>query len=265
MRNVTGGQWDAGLYESKHSFVWRHGQTLLNLLAPKPGEQILDAGCGTGQLTAEIAAAGANVIGIDSAPSMIEQAQQNFPALRFELGDVCALGFDAEFDAVFSNAALHWIPDAEAAVRSIRRALKPGGRFVAEFGGFGNIGALIGAACNALSALGVPNPERIHPWYFPSADEYKSLLERNGFHVGMAHLFDRPTPLERAGDSLSKWFLMFGQAYLAPLDRAAFAEFFRLVESYAAPVLFKGETWVVDYRRLRVVARASESSSNQAG
>jgi len=258
-----GPEWDTGLYESNHSFVWRHGSTLVDLLAPKAGERILDAGCGTGQLTAQIAARGAHVIGIDSASSMIEQARRNFPDIAFEMGDVRLLGFDAVFDAVFSNAALHWVPEAEAAVRSIRRALKPGGRFVAEFGGYGNVGALVGAACDALSALGVPNPERLNPWYFPSAAEYKSLLERNGFTVSLAELYDRPTPLERAGDSLSKWFLMFGQAYLAPLDHAAFSEFFRLVESYAAPVLHKGETWVVDYRRLRVVAWAEDGANDR--
>src|SRR5258708_1506630 len=132
-------EWNPGLYESSHSFVWEYGRDLIGLLAPQPGERILDVGCGTGQLTAEIARSGAHVVGIDSSSRMIEQARGNFPDLRFELQDVCTIEYRAEFDAVFSNAALHWVLRAEDAARAIAQALRPSGRFVAELGGHGNI------------------------------------------------------------------------------------------------------------------------------
>src|SRR5580700_8966364 len=131
--------WDSSLYDDRHSFVWRAGASLVELLDPKPGERILDLGCGTGHLTAKIAEAGVEVTGLDSSTSMIAQARQNFPGLKFSLADARDFRFDRPFDAVFSNAALHWIHDAEAVVRSIAAALRPGGRFVLEMGVRGNI------------------------------------------------------------------------------------------------------------------------------
>src|ERR1700722_14761386 len=147
--------WNPDLYQASHSFVWKFGRDLLAQLAPQPGERILDVGCGTGQLTGEISRSGAQVVGIDSATSMIEQAKQNFPDVRFEQFDVTAMPYREEFDAVFSNAALHWVRDTAAAANGISRALKPGGRFVAEFGGRGNIDALLEAVYPALESLGV--------------------------------------------------------------------------------------------------------------
>ena len=126
--------WDSTLYDAKHSFVWKHGASLLELLAPKPGERILDLGCGTGHLTAEIAKAGALVVGLDSSPTMIETARSAYPQLTFVEADARNFTLDAPCDAVFSNAALHWIHDADAVARSVHQALKPGGRFVAELG-----------------------------------------------------------------------------------------------------------------------------------
>src|SRR5262245_47515749 len=135
-------QWDPALYQSSHSFVWERGRGLVELLAPQAGERILDIGCGTGQLTAEIAGAGAHVVGVDNSAAMIEQARANFPELRFEQADVRSLKFDHEFDAVFSNAVLHWVQQADTAAAVMSRALKPGGRMVVEFGGHGNTQAL---------------------------------------------------------------------------------------------------------------------------
>ena len=131
--------WNAEQYQAGYSFVWQYGRDLLGLLAPQPGERILDAGCGTGQLTAEIAASGAEVTGIDSSAAMIEQARRNAPTVRFEVGDIRHLPYRAEFDAVFSNAVLHWVPEADEAAESFARALKPGGRVVIEMGGRGNV------------------------------------------------------------------------------------------------------------------------------
>jgi trans-aconitate methyltransferase len=249
--------WNADLYQSKHSFVFEFGRDVLTLLDPQPGERILDVGCGTGQLTAEIARAGATPTGIDSSPDMIEQARGNFPDIRFEVHDVCDLPFQSEFDAVFSNAVLHWVKRAEEAVAAIAAALKPGGRFVAEMGGRGNTRAFMAANDRALRALGVDLPERYHPWYYPGIAEYAGILERHGMEVTFATLFDRPTLLEGGDDGLLTWLRMFGSRLVQPLDAAQIPEYHRLTREYAAPELRKQDAWVMDYRRLRIAARKS--------
>ncbi len=132
-------KWNSELYQSSHAYVWNYGRDLLGLLEAKTGERILDIGCGTGQLTAEVARGGAQTLGIDSSREMIATARENFPHLHFEVADATALSFENEFDAVMSNAALHWIRDQRSAIASIARALKPGGRFVFEMGGHRNL------------------------------------------------------------------------------------------------------------------------------
>ena len=247
--------WNADLYQSKCSYVWELGRDLLALLDPRPGERILDAGCGTGQLTGEIARAGALVTGIDNAPAMVAQARSNFPGIRFEVQDICALPFRAEFDAVFSNAVLHWVTRAGDAAAAIARALKPGGCFVAEMGGHGNIRALMEASDRALEALGVQSPERFHPWFYPSVGEYASLLERHGFEVTFATLFDRATPLEGGEDAIPEWLRMFGSPLAQALEPEQIPEYYRLARDFARPALRRENGWFADYRRLRIQAR----------
>src|SRR6185503_16789135 len=138
-------QWDASLYDEKHSFVWKYGEEVVELLAPKYGERVLDLGCGTGHLTNKIAASGAIVVGIDVSADMIEQARTLYPGLSFEIADGTKFHFADPFDAVFSNAALHWIEEQDRVTDCIARALKPGGRFVAEFGGKDNTQKIKGA------------------------------------------------------------------------------------------------------------------------
>jgi len=246
--------WNPDLYESSHSFVWKLGRDLLAQLAPQAGERILDVGCGTGQLTAEIAASGAHALGIDSAASMIGQARRNFPELRFEQADVTALSYRDEFDAVFSNATLHWVRDADRAAAGIRRALKPGGRFVAEFGGRGNTAALLHSVYQELESLGVRQPERLNPWYYPSLGEYAALLERHGLAVTFAALFDRPTPLEGGDDALANWLAMFGACFMDAVPPEQRPQFLRGVAERAAPQLRPNGVWTLDYRRLRIRA-----------
>jgi trans-aconitate methyltransferase len=245
-------EWNPGLYESSHSFVWEYGRDLLGLLAPQPGERILDVGCGTGQLTSEIARGGAQVVGIDSSTAMIGQAAANFPGLRFALQDVSAMQYREEFDAVFSNAALHWVLRAEGAVRAMAAALKPGGRLVAEFGGQGNIRALLEAVRQALISKLGSAPERLNPWFFPSVGEYAAILERHGLEVAFAALFDRLTALEGGPKGLANWFAMFGGPIAEELRQPEFVD---LVEQFAAPHLLRDGSWFADYRRLRIVAR----------
>ena len=257
----VGDSWNAALYQTCHSFVWELGRDLLALLDPQPGERILDVGCGTGQLTAEIARAGAQVTGIDNSAAMIAQARGNFPAIRFEIQDVCALPFCGEFDAVFSNAVLHWVTRAAEAVAAMSRALKSGGRLVAELGGRGNVGALLNASDRALRALGVNEPERFHPWFYPSIGEYAALLERHGFEVAFATLFDRPTPLEGGDEAIPNWFRMFGSRLTEPLAPERMPEYFRLAREFAAPALRRDGGWVADYRRLCIAARKTSELS----
>ncbi|MBN9519029.1 methyltransferase domain-containing protein [bacterium] len=243
--------WNPRLYDDRHAFVWRHGAALIDLLAPRPGEVVLDLGCGTGHLAAQITEAGATVLGVDSSAEMIAEARRAYPALAFEVGDARHLTFDGRFDAVFSNAALHWVTDAGLAAAGIARALKPGGRLVAEFGGRGNVRAILTALRAAAEQVGggVVDP----PWYFPSVGEYAALLERYGLEVTFAALFDRPTPLD-GRDGLRRWVEMFGGAVLGrvPADRRD--EFLARVEDGARPHLDRDGGWVADYRRLRVVA-----------
>src|SRR3954451_21269605 len=163
--------WDAELYEAQHAFVWQMGAGLIDILAPKPGERVLDVGCGTGQLTHEIANRGAEVLGVDASPEMIGQARENYPRLRFALQDAASMSFNSEFDAVFSNAALHWGLDAAGAANSMSRALVSGGRLVLEMGGRGNIRQIQQAVESAFlrySNAGVPAKRN----YFPSLSEY---------------------------------------------------------------------------------------------
>lgn len=244
--------WNAQEYQAGYSFVWQYGRDLLGLLTPQPGERILDVGCGTGQLTAEIAASGAEVTGIDSSEEMIEQARRNIPHLRFEAQDVCRLPYREEFDAIFSNAVLHWVTSASEAAASMSRALKPGGRLVIEMGGHGNVREMLAASDCALRKLGVEDPERDRPWFYPTIGEYASILERHKMEVTFAALFDRPTPLEQG---LAGWYRMFGQKLTARLAADRLPEYYRLIEQFASPELRTASGWSADYRRLRIVAR----------
>lgn len=247
-------QWDARAYDAKHAFVYEKAKGLVDLLAPKRGERILDLGCGTGALTADIAARGAEVLGIDRSAEMIEQAKSKFPALQFAVVDATALNFDKEFDAVFSNAVLHWIPEAEKVVTGIARALKPRGRFVAEFGGKGNIQTLVKAFQEAFAALGMREPEGVSPWFYPGIAAYAELLERQGLEVQSAMLFDRPTVLEDGTRGLENWIRVFRQAYIEKMGEEATAKWIKEVERICRPKLFQRGDWVLDYRRLRLAA-----------
>ncbi|HIK07508.1 MAG TPA: methyltransferase domain-containing protein [Trichormus sp. M33_DOE_039] len=246
--------WDADLYENQHDFVWQYGEELLKLLRPQSGELILDLGCGTGQLTAEIAQSGAEVKGIDSAATMIEKARQNYPHLRFDVADARNFLVEQPLDAVFSNAALHWIQPPTDVIRCIYQAIKPGGRFVAEFGGKGNIQAIITALYTALIANGVIQPETLNPWYFPSISEYATILETQGFAVIYATLFNRPTPLSGAEKSLANWIQMFANDFFVGLSSQQKNQIINEVEKCLLTQLYHQGTWTVDYRRIRVIA-----------
>ncbi len=247
--------WDAEQYEGRHSYVWQLGAGVVELLAPRPGERILDVGCGTGQLTSEIAKLGAQVVGLDSSTNMIGQARQNYPGLTFVLADATSFRFDEPFDAVFSNAALHWVKDADAAAESIRQSLRPGGRFTAEFGGKGNTRTIMAAL---RTVLGAESDQRC-PWYYPSIAEYSSLLERHGLEVRHAQLFERPTPVE-GENGMRDWLQMFCGSYLKELTGERMREAVQEIVDVLRPKLYRDGIWTLDYRRLRVVAVKAMSS-----
>jgi SAM-dependent methyltransferase len=246
-------KWDSGLYDDKHSFIWKLGASLLDLLKAQPEERILDVGCGTGHLTAQIASAGAICIGIDRSHDMIRQALENYPHLQFQVMDAREITFAESFDAVFSNATLHWITDPERVVAGIARSLRPGGRFVAEFGGKGNRAQFLAAASRAWTHAGVAGPMPL-PWFYPSLAEYAALLERHGFEVTDAALFDRPTPLDDGERGLRNWIEMFGDVFLETVSGSQREQFVADVEREARPTLFRGSQWIMDYRRLRISA-----------
>ncbi len=239
-------RWEAERYIENAAFVPALGLPLIALLAPEKGERILDLGCGDGVLAATIAASGAQVTAVDGSPEMVAAARSRGLDARVMDGE--SLTFKEEFDAVFSNAALHWMPDADAVLLGVRRALRPGGRFVAEMGGHGNIASILVALAAVLSRRGI-EASSLSPFYFPSADAYRARLERAGFAVSEITLFPRPTILP---GSIEAWLDTFAEPFLGVLPAAqrlcARAE----VADLLRPVLVdeKG-TWIADYVRLR--------------
>lgn len=245
--------WDAGLYDSDHSYVQQYGGDLLPILNPKEGELILDLGCGTGDLSIKIAAAGAHVIGIDSSPEMINQARMKYPELTFEQMDARNFTLTSEVDGVLSNAVLHWIPEKDEVIRSLYRNLKPGGRIVLEFGGKGNVQTMLNALGKILVKHGLVRIAQSQFWYFPSLVEYAEALERGGFRVAQAFDFERPTPLE-GSDGIVNWFRMFGSNFFDSMPPAVINEVLEETRELLRPTLFHEGQWYADYRRLRFVA-----------
>lgn len=243
-------RWNTSTYDDAHSFVYEYGEDVVELLDPQAGERILDLGCGTGHLTAQIAESGASVVGLDQSTDMVEAARERYPDCEFVCADAREVSFDVPFDAVFSNAALHWMPDQDAVLDSVVGALRSGGRFVAELGGHGNIDAIVSATHAELATRGYETPM---PWYFPTIGEYASRLETHGFEVQYARLFDRPTELD--GDNgLATWLEGFGDSLLAGLSEADQQAVIEGVEDRLRDEYFTDGSWTADYRRLRIVS-----------
>ena len=221
---------------------------------PAAGERILDLGCGTGHLTNQIATAGAEVVGIDKSTTMIEEARRLYPDLRFEIAEGTDFHFEQPFDAVFSNAAIHWMKDQPSVARCIWEALKPGGRFVAEFGGKRNIHAIRTALADAVKKAGAEVSFEPFARYYPSIGEYATLLEAQGFRVGLASHFDRPTKLEEGEQGMRNWLLTFADNIIESLPADKREEVMAAVAQKLKPDLFREGSWFADYKRLRIVA-----------
>ncbi|MCX6215742.1 methyltransferase domain-containing protein [Spirosoma sp.] len=252
--NQSNRSWNADLYQQKHAFVFHFGADVLTLLNPKPDERILDLGCGTGELTAQIAESGAEVVGLDASPSMIAKARQSFPHLSFQEGDARNFGANQPFDALFSNATLHWVKETDqpSVLSAAFNALKPSGRFVAELGGQGNVVRILNALAKALNELGMPQP--VNPNFFPSVGQYTTMLETAGFSVTLAQFFDRDTPLTDPETGLSDWIAMFRGDVLAALSDHDRQTVLANVNNQLRPTNFRDGYWFADYKRLRFIA-----------
>ncbi len=240
--------WSACCYAANARFVADLGEAALDLLDPRPGERILDLGCGDGALTEKLARRGCSVLGVDASPDMIASARAR--GLDVRVGDGQHLDLDGPFDAVFSNAALHWMPDGAAVIAGVFGLLRPGGRFVGEFGGHGNIAAIVTALNAALSRRGL-DAGRLRRWY-PTADRYAAMLRAGGFRVQSAVLIPRPTKLPTG---ITGWLSTFAEPFFTDepgFDRSGLME---EVASLLAPALRTdtGE-WIADYVRLRFEA-----------
>jgi len=243
--------WNPVLYDDRAAFVSELASDLVLWLRPREGEKILDLGCGTGTLTAQIARQGAHVTGVDHSPEMIESAREKYSGVVFAVADGQALTYPAEFDAVFSNAALHWMPRASDVLRGVEHALVPGGRFVAEFGGAGCVRTVVSAVSEILHDWSI-DPAPYIDWFFPSPGRYAGLIEEHGLIVRELRYFERPTPV--AGEAgLSSWLALFQATLMADLgDR--WPELCQKASERCHSALFRDGQWWLDYVRLRVVA-----------
>src|SRR5215471_19189684 len=241
--------WDPATYARNARFVSDLGAPVVELLAPKPGQRILDLGCGDGVLTKKLADIGCEIVAIDSSGPQIEAARKL--GLDAHVMPAEELQFQGEFDAVFSNAVLHWIKRVDLVMTGVYRSLKPGGRFVAECGGYGCVHKIRTALVQALNRRGVDGEARV-PWYFPTPGDYATRLERSGFRVDSIALIPRPTPLP--GDIIG-WLETFAQSFLEGLPSAAREEYLQEVRAALEPQLRESDgTWVADYVRLRFAA-----------
>lgn len=243
---MTAQRWDAEAYASNARFVAELGAPVVALLAPRRGEAILDLGCGDGHLTAALVAQGCAVIGVDASPELVAAARSR--GLDVRLQDAQALDLPERFDAVFSNAALHWMKDATAVLRGVHRHLRPGGRFVGEMGGHGNVAAIVTSLVAVLARRGI-DARPLHPWHFPTEAAWRALLEGQGFGVEAIALIPRPTPLPTG---MAGWLRTFAGPFLQALPAAerddATAEAVALLE----PALCDPTgAWTADYVRLR--------------
>jgi trans-aconitate methyltransferase len=242
--------WDPESYAQNARFVTELGAPVLELLAPRPGERILDVGCGDGVLTRQIADRGCDVVGVDSSTALVAAARMR--GLEIVETSAAAMKFGPEFDAAFSNAALHWMKDADAVIERVARACKPRGRFVAEMGGHGCVQTIVAALEAELDGRGRDGASA-NPWFFPTAEDYRDRLMRHGFEVRYMALIPRPTPLP--GDVMG-WLTTFAASFAAVLSEAERQDYLECVRSRVRPMLCDASgNWTADYVRLRFDAR----------
>ena len=238
------------------------GESLVELLDLQDGEKILDLGCGTGDLTDIIAQSGAFVQGIDLSELSIKKAKETYPHINFSVADATKkFPVEEPLDAVFSHEVLHWIKERDAVINCVKQALRPGGRFVAEFNCEGHVGAIVGAHLSVvLSEISGQEPEAHNPWYCPSIDEYAGLLQQHGFDVREAVLVEPPTcALEGGRWGLETLIERFAGEFWWELSEDVRSHVINKVAERWRPALHRDGNWIADYRRIRV--RAIKNSS----
>jgi SAM-dependent methyltransferase len=252
----TATTWNPALYAANAAFVPALGAAVLDLLAPRPGSHVLDLGCGDGVLTQRLVDAGCTVVGVDADPAMVAAARGR--GIDARLGDARALDFAHEFDAVFTNAALHWVGQPETVTAGVKRALKPGGRYVGEFGGHANIAAIRTALIAVLARHGFPAAAS-ETSYYPTAQAFRAVLEGAGFVVNTCAIIPRPTPLPATG--MAGWLETFRGGFIdeagvpADLKDQIIAETVALLK----PTLQTADgDWIADYVRIRFSAHLPE-------
>ncbi|MBT31679.1 MAG: SAM-dependent methyltransferase [Thalassobius sp.] len=246
--------WNPELYNNKHAFVYGYGESLIELLNPQKDERILDIGCGSGQLTQKIAELAKEAVGLDYSADMIADAKAKFPEVTFKVASAADFEFDEKFDALFSNAALHWVTSYKEAAQCMYKSLKTGGRLVLEMGGKGNVGIIVSELKNQLVIKGYPTQAAMELWYFPSVGEYASVLEEAGFRVTFAQHYDRPTELADAATGIKDWLSMFGKTFFEGVATEDIESIKEAVQQNVKSSCFVDGKWYADYKRLRIIA-----------
>ncbi len=248
-----GMKWNATLYDNKHSFVAKYGEDVLGWLAPQSGEHILDVGCGTGTLTEKISAYGAIVTGIDASPEMIARAKQSYNKIKFFVKDATDFSFDKKFDAVFSNAAFHWIKNQQKVLQCIYDCLETGGRLVDEMGAKHNVESIHSAVKNALTGKGFEAGANTEVNYFSSAAEQAVMLEKTGFTISSITRFERPTELI-GDDGMKNWIIQFCHAFFKIIPAEEADTIINKAVAILKETNYENGKWYADYIRLRVKA-----------
>ncbi len=239
-------RWSASDYARNGHFVQDSAGPVFAWLAPKPGERILDLGCGDGALTAEINAAGAEVLGVDVSEDLLAAARMK--GLTVQKADGHALGYVQEFDAVFSHWALHWMLAPELVVAGVARALRPGGRFVGELGGHGNVAA-IATAMRAVAKARSRDRGCVAHWFHPTVEEYGGLLAKHGFKVREMALVPHQTPLKTG---MEGWLRTFGRFFFDQFDEPERTDAVEDTLELLRPALCDAKgCWTADRVRLR--------------
>ena len=239
--------WNPETYDRDARFVANLGQPLLELLAPKNGEIVMDLGCGDGALTEKVAQL-VTVVGTDASFAQARAAKDRDLSIVVVDGhDLC---FKPQFDAVFTNAALHWMQRPERVVQEVWHCLKTGGRFVGEFGAKGNVETVRSALHEALRRRGI-DPLGLDPWYFPSPEDFSILLVNSSFTIGYVEIIQRPTQLP---GELLDWLKIFAQPFTNAVGRDHRQGFLDEVCQRSDAFRDVEGRWSIDYVRLRFAA-----------
>lgn len=243
--------WNAVLYDNKHDFVSEYGKGLLEFVPVNKNQSILDLGCGTGTLTAQLFDLAGTIVGVDSSVSMIVKAEEQYPNIKFMVCDALDLPFEEEFEVVFSNAVFHWISDHNTLLKQVHKVLKPNGLLVCEFGAKGNIATIENAFIDACREL---EYEYKPMFNFPMSENFADLLEQNDFVIDKVYDYARPTPLKDNERGLANWMRQFFASDLEMMPEKVQNEIIKKVENLTKEPLWNGNEWIADYRRLRAIA-----------